>query len=62
MEKTQSVLLLVLLLCVVSTCWGQQGNPVIMIGIVVVGMSYELGCNNVNLVSLNSVPDSGIWS
>ena len=46
MEKTQGVLLLVLLLCVVSTCWGQQGNPVIMIDIVCndVGMSYELGC------------------
>ena len=60
MEKTQGVLLLVLLLCVVSsTCWGQQGNPVIMITIS--SLSYELSVN-VNLVSLNSVPDSGIWS
>ena len=24
--KTQGVQLLLLLLCVVSTCWGQQGN------------------------------------
>ncbi len=29
--ETQGVLLLLLLLCAVSTCWGQQGNPVIMI-------------------------------
>ncbi len=26
--ETQGVQLLLLLLCVVSTCWGQQGNPV----------------------------------
>ncbi len=27
MEKTQAQGVLLLLLCVVSTCWGQQGNP-----------------------------------
>ncbi len=44
MKKTQAQGVLLLLLCVVSTCWGQQGNPVIMITIS--SLSYELGCNN----------------
>ncbi len=60
---TQGVQLLLLLLCAVSTCWGQPGNPVIMIcygsRCTMVTISYHL----LTVVCLSlSPPTNGIIS